>query len=64
MILKTIILISYRSFRNKEITSLKQLDDNNFLLELYHGPTLAFKDIALQFLGNTFEEFLKKEKKN
>lgn len=62
-LLKKLIKKSYKNFRNKEITSLKQLDKNNFMLELYHGPTLAFKDIALQFLGNAFEVFLKNEKK-
>ncbi len=62
-LLKKLISRSYKSFRNKEITTLKQLDKNNYILELYHGPTLAFKDIALQFLGNAFEVFLKKEKK-
>ena len=61
--LKRIIKKSYESFREKEITTLKQLDNNNFVLELFHGPTLAFKDIALQFLGNTFDVFLKNEKK-
>lgn len=35
-----------------------QLDEQNWLLELFHGPTLAFKDVALQLLGLLFEEFL------
>ena len=61
--LKEIISKSYEPFRHNEITPLKHLDKNNFLLELYHGPTLAFKDIALQFLGNTFDEFLEKKEK-
>ena len=61
--LKTIINSSYNSFSNKEITPLRKLDNNNYLLELYHGPTLAFKDIALQFLGNLFDLFLEGTKK-
>ena len=62
-ILKELIRKSYSTFRDKEITTLKSLDDRNFLLELFNGPTLAFKDIALQFLGNAFEMFLKNRKK-
>ena len=62
-ILRRLIKKSYRSFRKKEITTLKQLGNNNFILELFHGPTLAFKDIALQFLGNAFEVFLQNENK-
>jgi threonine synthase len=54
---------SYSTFRKKEITPIRKIDSNNYLLELYHGPTLAFKDVALQFLGNTFERFLKNDKK-
>ena len=61
--LKFLINTSYSSFSNKEVTPIKKLDDNNFLLELYHGPTLAFKDIALQFLGNLFDLFLEGTKK-
>ncbi len=46
-------------FAHVAITPLVQLDQRNWLLELFHGPTLAFKDVALQLLGLLFEEFLK-----
>lgn len=40
------------------MTPLKKLSDKLFVLELFHGPTFAFKDVALQLLGNLFEFFL------
>jgi threonine synthase len=40
------------------VTPLRQLDEQHWLLELFHGPTLAFKDVALQLLGPLFEELL------
>ena len=49
---------SYASFRHPDITPIKKLDDKTFVLELFHGPTFAFKDVALQLLGNLFEFFL------
>lgn len=55
-----IIKKSYTKFSHKGIAPLKQLSDNQFLLELFHGPTLAFKDFALQFLGNLLDHFLTK----
>ena len=58
--LKEIIKLSYANFTSKEITPLKKLEDNHWLLELFHGPTLAFKDIALQLLGNLFNFYLEK----
>ena len=58
--LREIIRKSYAGFSSKKITPLKQLEDNHWLLELFHGPTLAFKDIALQLLGNLFNFFLEK----
>jgi len=57
---KKIIKKSYSNFSHKAIAPLKQLDHNHFLLELFHGPTLAFKDFALQFLGNLLDYFLVK----
>ncbi|KAF2833313.1 tryptophan synthase beta subunit-like PLP-dependent enzyme [Ophiobolus disseminans] len=58
--LKEIIRKSYSTFRAKDITPTVTLDKekNIHLLELFHGPTFAFKDVALQFLGNLFEYFL------
>lgn len=49
---------AYGRFAHKAVTPLKQLDEQQWLLELFHGPTLAFKDVALQLLGLLFEEFL------
>ena len=57
---KKIIKKSYATFEHKAIAPFKQIDSNEFLLELFHGPTLAFKDFALQFLGNLLDYFLKK----
>ena len=52
---------AYRRFAHKAVTPLVQLDEQQWLLELFHGPTLAFKDVALQMLGLLFEEFLARE---
>jgi threonine synthase len=49
---------AYGGFDHKAVTPLRQLDERQWLLELFHGPTLAFKDVALQLLGLLFEEFL------
>jgi len=40
---------------------LKKIDNIN-LLELFHGPTLAFKDIAMQVIGNMYQKILKRNK--
>ena len=57
--LRAIIDKSYSTFRAKEITPVVPVGDIH-VLELFHGPTLAFKDLALQFLGNLFEYVLGK----
>jgi threonine synthase len=49
---------AYRGFRHAAVTPLVQLDHGLWLLELFHGPTLAFKDLALQLLGLLFEAAL------
>lgn len=59
-VLKDLIDRSYASFDHPDVTPLVAAGDIH-LLELFHGPTLAFKDLALQFLGNLFEHILAKE---
>lgn len=58
--LEKLIEKSYSTFRAPDVTPLNPIDEENgvYLLELFHGPTYAFKDVALQFLGNLFEYFL------
>lgn len=60
--LKDLVDRSYSTFRAKDVTPVKVLDESKglYLLELFHGPTYAFKDVALQFVGNLFEFFLKR----
>ncbi len=53
--LKSIIARAYSGFGHDARAPLKQLDNNHFLLELFHGPTLAFKDFAMQLIGQMFE---------
>lgn len=52
---------AYGRFAHAAVTPLTQLDERQWLLELFHGPTLAFKDVALQMLGLLFQEFLARE---
>jgi len=56
---REIIQAAYSGFRHKSIAPLVQLGPNEFLLELFHGPTLAFKDVAMQLIGQMFEHKLK-----
>ncbi len=55
---------AYGRFAHAAVTPLRQLDGQHWLLELFHGPTLAFKDVALQLLGLMFEEFLGRSDQN
>ena len=61
--LSDIVDKSYSVFRKDNTVALIKVGDVN-LLELFHGPTLAFKDIAMQLLGNFYEHYLKKNNKN
>ena len=62
-VFEEIVVDAYSSFRNEEITPLVDMGQGLHLLELFHGPTLAFKDIALQLVGRLFDYELKKQNK-
>jgi len=55
---RDIIARAYAGFGHAARAPLKQLQDNHFLLELFHGPTLAFKDFAMQLIGQLFQAAL------
>jgi threonine synthase len=56
--LRELCQAAYGRFSHAAVTPLVQLDAQHWLLELFHGPTLAFKDVALQLLGELFQKFL------
>ncbi|SCU87919.1 LAMI_0D08020g1_1 [Lachancea mirantina] len=66
--LKELIKRSYSTFRSEDVTPLAKNvtgeHENLHVLELFHGPTYAFKDVALQFVGNLFEYFLQRANKD
>ncbi len=57
---KQIIARAYAGFEHAARAPLKQLSANHYLLELFHGPTLAFKDFAMQLIGQLFQVALKR----
>lgn len=56
--LAAIVADAYRDFAHAAVVPLKQLGPNQWLMELFHGPTLAFKDLALQVVGRLFDHVL------
>jgi threonine synthase len=60
MTFRRLIAEAYASFEAPDVAPLKMLDDGLHLLELFHGPTLAFKDVALQLLGRMLDHTLDK----
>ena len=60
--LSFLIKKSYSTFREKEVVKISNVGELK-LLELFHGPTLAFKDVAMQFIGNLYEYYLSKNDK-
>ena len=58
--LRRMIDEAYATFGHAAVTPLKQLDHNHWLLELFHGPTLAFKDVAMQLLSRLMDWALEK----
>ena len=59
---RDIIAKAYANFGHSARAPLVQLDNNHFLLELFHGPTLAFKDFAMQLIGQLFQVALIRRK--
>jgi threonine synthase len=62
--LKQMIADSYAGFSDPAVAPMKQLYDNQWVMELYCGPTLAFKDFALQLLGRLLDYFLEKRQQH
>lgn len=58
--LSALVKKAYANFDHPDVAPLVKLNDNEYVLELFHGPTLAFKDYALQFLGHLFDHILTK----
>ena len=59
--LQVILAETYAEFRHRAVAPLVQLGANQWVLELFHGPTLAFKDFALQLLGRLLDYVLERQ---
>jgi threonine synthase len=62
--LRPLAAAAYSGFRHAAVTPLVQLDERLWLLELFHGPTLAFKDLALQLVGRLFDAVLARRREH
>ncbi|HXM84390.1 MAG TPA: pyridoxal-phosphate dependent enzyme, partial [Stellaceae bacterium] len=60
---RAIIDRAYRGFDDTDVAPLRRLSSDLYLLELFHGPTLAFKDYALQLIGPLFDAVLKRKRR-
>ncbi|MCF1741635.1 threonine synthase [Paradevosia shaoguanensis] len=56
--LHEIVTAAYGTFRHPSVTPIVEIEPNHFVLELFHGPTLAFKDVAMQFLARAMDHVL------
>ncbi len=56
--LRAIVEAAYATFRHPSVAPLVELEPGHFVLELFHGPTLAFKDVAMQFLARVMDHIL------
>ena len=52
---------SYSNFSHEKIAPIKKIEEDKFILELFYGPTFAFKDYPLQLVGNLFQYYLTKK---
>ena len=59
--LNSITLEAYAEFHHADVAPLVEIGDGHWLLELFHGPTLSFKDFALQVLGRLFDHVLERK---
>ena len=57
-VLEAMVRDAYATFRHPEVAPLVQIEDDLWIQELFHGPTLAFKDLALQVVGRLFDYVL------
>ena len=58
---ENIVSNAYQVFDSKDVVNLVKLEDQRWILELFHGPTLAFKDVAMQLLGTLLNHFAQKK---